>query len=144
MENYKCSAHNCWCGNREMEITATIRNNTDDLMMKVDGGGIYISTGGYTEHWAEESDFVQQYPETAEEKVGTMTNQTQIDSWESRLPEDLRFGTFEEDFMIEGKHYEFGAWSTAGNWVLAWDDETGFQGQLDWLAAEGDQVEGDD
>ena len=36
MENYKCSAQNCWCGNREMEVTATIRNSTDDLMMKVE------------------------------------------------------------------------------------------------------------
>ena len=67
MKMYKCNAHGCWCGNRDMEVDKIARENQDDLMMKVDGGGIYISTGGYTEHWAVDSDFIQQYPETAEE-----------------------------------------------------------------------------
>ena len=67
MGKYKCNAAGCWCGNREMEITKTVRNEMDDLMLKVDGCGIYISTGGYTEHWADESDFIQQYPDSESE-----------------------------------------------------------------------------
>lgn len=58
----KCNAHNCWCGNREMEVNETIRENTDDLLLKVDDGGMYLATGGGTEHWASESDFYQEYP----------------------------------------------------------------------------------
>lgn len=58
----KCNAHKCWCGNREMVVDQTVRDNTDDLLLKVDNGGIYIATGGYTEHWASDSDFYQEYP----------------------------------------------------------------------------------
>jgi hypothetical protein len=59
----KCSAYKCWCKNQEMVEGKIIRDNIDDLLMQVDGGGIYISTGGYTEHWASESDFYQEYPD---------------------------------------------------------------------------------
>ena len=63
MKTQKCEAANCWCGNREMSVDAIIRNQTDDLLLKVDNGGIYIATGGYTEHWSDEADFKSEYPE---------------------------------------------------------------------------------
>jgi len=63
----KCEAYKCWCGNGEMKVDQVVRDSIDDLLVKVDGAGIYIATGGYTEHWADASDFYQQYPdETAE------------------------------------------------------------------------------
>ena len=65
MATQKCNAHECWCGNREMEITSEIRNSMDDLLLMVDGAGVYLATGGCTEHWAVDSDFYEQYPEEA-------------------------------------------------------------------------------
>lgn len=54
----------------------------------------------------------------------------QIAEWKAQLPDDLRFGEFERDFLIERKHYRYGAWNTAGDWWLAWNTDEEFQQQL--------------
>lgn len=59
-----------------------------------------------------------------------------ISDWKSRLPDDLVFGTFEDDFLVEGRHYRYGAWNTAGDWWLAWNTEEEFQRQICELARE--------
>jgi len=58
-------------------------------------------------------------------------NREQIDDWKSRLPSDLKFGTFVAFFDINGKYYRYGAWNTAGDWWLAWNTEEEFKQQLD-------------
>jgi hypothetical protein len=50
--------------------------------------------------------------------------------WQDRLPSDLTVGYFEPDFLIEGTHYRYGAWNTAGEWWLCWNTEEEFQKQL--------------
>lgn len=33
----------------------------------------------------------------------------------------LVFGKFEEGFLVEGKHYEYGLWANSGDWAYAFD-----------------------
>ena len=57
-------------------------------------------------------------------------SQKQIQAWKDQLPDDLTYGEFEEDFLIEGRHYQHGAWNTDGDWWLAWNTDDEFQKQL--------------
>jgi hypothetical protein len=62
-----------------------------------------------------------------------MTTEKQIQSWKDRLPEDLTFGEFDEEFQSSiwgGAHYQYGAWDTNGVWVLAWNTEAQFRQQV--------------
>jgi hypothetical protein len=54
----------------------------------------------------------------------------QIQSWKDQLPADLTYGTFEEDFEIDGIHYEHGAWGRDGNYWLAWNTDEEFKSQF--------------
>lgn len=60
---------------------------------------------------------------------------TKIQSWKDQLPNDLTYGEFEEDFLIEGRHYRHGAWNAAGDWWLAWNTDEEFQKQLQELGS---------
>lgn len=60
-------------------------------------------------------------PEATEEKIAR---------WKDRLPEDLRFGTFDPDFQVEGCYYRYGAWNDEGSWWLAWNTEEEFVKQI--------------
>lgn len=57
-----------------------------------------------------------------------------VQSWIDRLPADLTYGTFAEDFRIDGSHYTHGAWNAGGEWWLAWNTEDEFAQQLASLA----------
>ena len=61
---------------------------------------------------------------------------TRMQAWQEQLADDLRVGTFQEDFDINGRHYRFGAWNTTGDWWLAWNTEEEFQRQLATTAFE--------
>lgn len=56
-----------------------------------------------------------------------------IGSWKAALPSDLEFGEFEDEFTIEGRHYKYGAWNSAGDWWLAWNTDKEFKEQLSML-----------
>ncbi len=48
-------------------------------------------------------------------KTVKMTSNEQIQAWKDQLPSDLTYGTFDEDFDVEGVHYEHGAWNSDGD-----------------------------
>lgn len=56
----------------------------------------------------------------------------------AELPDDLTPDLFEEDFDVEGNHYRYGAWNTAGDWVLAWNTESELREQLGDLELQAD------
>lgn len=55
----------------------------------------------------------------------------QIQAWKDQLPDDLKYGEFDEDFLIfsakdyvpGGKHCKHGAWNTDGYWWMAWNTD---------------------
>jgi hypothetical protein len=59
-----------------------------------------------------------------------MTTNEQIRSWKEQLPADLTYGTFEEDFEIDGIHYEHGAWDREGNYWMSWNTNEEFKSQF--------------
>ena len=58
------------------------------------------------------------------------TSKKQIKAWKEQLPDDIKYGKFEKDFLIDGKHYKHGAWNTSGDWWLAWNTDDEFQKHL--------------
>jgi hypothetical protein len=58
------------------------------------------------------------------------SEQDQLRAWQDQLPDDLTVGRFEPDFDINGVHYQYGAWNSAGEWWLCWNTESEFQEQL--------------
>ncbi|MFA5307373.1 MAG: hypothetical protein WC365_08040 [Candidatus Babeliales bacterium] len=68
MKTMKCEAFKCWCGNKEIKIIESVKNDDGvEIYRKLDGGGAYIANEGYTEHWKNESDMLNEYPKIKEE-----------------------------------------------------------------------------
>lgn len=57
-----------------------------------------------------------------------------IEIWKRELPSDLRFGTFADDFLIDGVHYVYGAWDVNGEWAMAWNTDEEYWSQLNALS----------
>ena len=58
-----CESPRCWCGNQKLAVSSIIREDEKVSLYQVDGYGIYLSDGGVPEHWKDEADFFQQYPD---------------------------------------------------------------------------------
>ncbi len=63
--------------------------------------------------------------------MNEMANDEQVQSWKDRLPNDLKYGIFADDFDIAGVHYKHGAWNLSGDYWMAWNTEEEFQEELD-------------
>lgn len=122
----------------------------DDMGQLADDFTTY-QQDGHTDGWeGNEEEYREEYDSETERNGGYLcvkdacwnemnwewggnTQEFHKKTWEERLPEGLDYGEFEEDHMIEGTHYQHGAWNTDGDWVLAWNTDTEFAEQLGQL-----------